>query len=228
MIPLDGAKVNASWTPPGAPKHTWINGLRSGAGRADRPGHRAGQPACFFRRTIRETDVRILLTEQQIQEGVHRLAEKVNDAYHDRPVTVLAVLTGSIVLLADLIRRLTMPLRVGVVQASSYRGKVTTPGPLTINPELMPDIRDRSVLLVDDIFDTGRTLAALAERLRQWEPTSLQSAVLLRKQGRQEVEYQPDFCAFTIPNVFVVGYGLDYDDQYRNLPYLAAVEESDL
>ena len=80
------------------------------------------------------------------------------------------------------------------------------------------------MLLVDDIFDTGRTLTALTERLRQWEPTSLKSAVLLRKEGRQEVDYRPDYCAFTIPDVFVVGYGLDYNDQYRNWPDIAVLK----
>lgn len=172
--------------------------------------------------------MRVLLTEEQIRDGVERLAKQVEADYNDRAVTVLSVLTGSIVLLADLIRKLPMPLRVGVIQASSYRGKATTPGPLIVHPELVPDVRDRHVLLVDDIFDTGRTLTALTERLRQWKPTSLKSMVLLRKEGRQEVDYRPDYCAFTIPDVFVVGYGLDYDDQYRNLPYLAALEESDL
>jgi hypoxanthine phosphoribosyltransferase len=92
----------------------------------------------------------------------------------------------------------------------------------------MLDISGRDVLLVDDIFDTGHTLKNVVEKLHEFEPKSVKSAVLLRKHGRQEVVYEPDFTAFDIPDEFVVGYGLDYEDMYRNLPYLAALEEEDL
>jgi hypoxanthine phosphoribosyltransferase len=93
---------------------------------------------------------------------------------------------------------------------------------------MMLDISGRDVLLIDDIFDTGHTLAKVVELLAEFGPTSLRSAVLLRKSGRQEVVYQPDFVGFQIPDEFVVGYGLDYNDEYRNLPYLAALEPADL
>jgi hypoxanthine phosphoribosyltransferase len=130
-------------------------------------------------------------------------------------------------LLADLIRQLGMPLRVGVLQASSYKGG-TSRGQLTINAELMPDVARRDVLLVDDIFDTGHTLEQVVELVRGLGPTSVRSAVLLRKEGRQEVQYQPDFVAFEIPDEFVVGYGLDYRDAFRNLPFIAALDEEDI
>jgi hypoxanthine phosphoribosyltransferase len=97
-----------------------------------------------------------------------------------------------------------------------------------INADLMPDIEGRDVLLVDDIFDTGHTLVQVMERMRELRPRSLQSAVLLRKLGRQEVEANPDFIGFEIPDEFVVGFGLDYEDMYRNLPYLAILEADDL
>ena len=171
--------------------------------------------------------VRFLLSEDEIREGVERLARQVTADFQGLAPTIISVLTGSLVLLADLIRRLELPLRVGVVQAASYRGKATDPGRLEIHPELIPDIRGRDVLLLDDIFDTGKTLAGLMEHLRQLEPASLHSAVLLRKEGRQEVEMEPDYFEFVIPNVYVVGYGLDYNDEYRHLPYLAALEEED-
>ena len=138
------------------------------------------------------------------------------------------MLTGSIVLLADLIRQLDLPLEVGLVQARSYRGASTRPGELDIHAELLPEVRGRDVLLVDDIFDTGRTLAALLRQIGRLEPRSLRSAVLLRKCGRQEVAIEPDYFVFDIPNVFVVGYGLDYQDSYRHLPYVAELEEHDL
>ena len=155
------------------------------------------------------------------------MAAEISHAYGANPLTVIAVMTGSVVLLADLIRLLGMPLRVGVLQASSYKGGMAR-GELVINADLMPDVAGRDVLLIDDIFDTGHTLAKVVERVRELGPASVRSGVLLRKTGRQEVEYQPDFVAFEIPDDFVVGYGLDYRDAYRNLPYIATLEEHDI
>lgn len=170
--------------------------------------------------------MKILLSESDLQDGVKNLAQEITACYQDQPLTIISVLTGSVVLLADTIRQLSMPLRVGVVQAASYVGDQR--GELTIISDLMPDISRRDVLLIDDIFDTGRTLEQVVQLLEKFSPSSVRSAVLLRKTGRQEVEYEPDFVAFDIPDRFVVGYGLDYNDEYRNLPYLAALEESDL
>lgn len=170
--------------------------------------------------------VKILLDEKQLNEGVEKLAQSINAHYGEKPLTIICILTGSIVLGADLIRKLRMPLRVGVVQTSSYEG--TQRGELTINSEMMLDIRDRDVLLIDDIFDTGHTLVKVTELVTTHGPKSLQSAVLLCKTGRQEVEFRPEFIAFDIPDEFVVGYGLDYNDEYRNLPYLACLEDSDI
>jgi hypoxanthine phosphoribosyltransferase len=172
--------------------------------------------------------MKVLLSKEQLYDGVTRMAEKITACYEDRQLTIVGVLTGSVVLLADLIRVLELPMRVGVLQASSYRGATTTRGELVINSELMLDISGRDVLLVDDIFDTGHTLVRTLEKMKEFEPTSIRSAVLLRKHGRQEVDYKPDFVAFDIPDEFVVGYGLDYEDMYRNLPYLAALEPEDI
>lgn len=172
--------------------------------------------------------MKTLLTPDELQEGVARMASEIAQCYADRQLTIISVLTGSIVLVADLIRRIDLPMRIGVINASSYRGAATRPGELTINDELMLDIAGRDVLLVDDIFDTGHTLVQVMERMREFKPASIRSAVLLRKQGRQEVDAEPDFVGFEIPDKFVVGYGLDYEDLYRNLPYLAALEEEDL
>ena len=168
-----------------------------------------------------------LLSEEEIHQRVTRMAGQISSHYENRPLTIVGVLTGSIVLLADVIRQLNMPIRVGVVHASSYRG-ATMRGPLVINSDLMPDIADRDVLLIDDILDTGHTLVELLELMKRLGPTSIRTAVLLRKHGRQQVELQPDFVGFDIPNEFVVGYGLDYNDEYRHLPYVAALEPSDL
>jgi hypoxanthine phosphoribosyltransferase len=172
--------------------------------------------------------VKQLLSEAQIRDGVERLAGEIGQFYSGRPLSVIGVLTGSLVLVADLIRRIDLPLRVGVIQARSYRGAATRPGPLTVNDTMLPDIRYRDVLLVDDIFDTGHTLATLVSQIRFLEPRSVRSAVLLRKLGRQEVDFSPDHVAFEIPDQFVVGYGLDYQDAYRHLPFVAALEPHDL
>lgn len=172
--------------------------------------------------------MRTLYTKQQLHEGVQRMAREVTAVYGDRPLSIVSVLTGSVVLVADLIRELEMPLRVGVIEASSYGGQRTSRGDLSVNAELMFDIRGRDVLLVDDIFDTGHTLVQVIAKTHEFGPRSVRSAVLLRKHGRQEVAEQPDFVGFEIPDEFVVGYGLDYDDHYRNLPYLAVLEPEDL
>jgi len=171
--------------------------------------------------------VKPLLTEREIHAAVDQLARRLNDDYAQAPLTLIGVMTGSFVFMADLIRLLQMPLRVGVVQASSYRGG-TLPGKLAINAEMMPDIAGRDVLLVDDIFDTGHTLVEVLRLMHELQPTSIRTAVLLLKEGRQEVAQQPDYVAFRIPDAFVVGYGLDYQDQYRNLSYIASLEPDDI
>ncbi len=173
------------------------------------------------------TAVKVLLSEQELREGVARMADEITRSTGQRPLTIVGVMTGSIVVLADLIRLLEMPLRVGVVQASSYRDG-TAPGKLVLNADLMLDISERDVLLVDDIFDTGHTMVEVISLMEKLKPTSIRSAVLLRKEGRQEVDMHPDFVGFDIPDEFVVGYGLDYQDAYRNLPYLAALESDEI
>lgn len=169
-----------------------------------------------------------LLSEEQVREGVGRLAGEVARRYAGRPLTVVGVLTGSLVLVADLIRLLDLPLRVGVIQTRSYRGASTQPGALDIDRAMLPDMKNEDVLLVDDIFDTGRTLTAVVDEVRALEPRSIRTAVLLLKSGRQATNFRPDHVAFEIPDAFVVGYGLDYQDRYRHLPYVAVLEPDDL
>lgn len=173
--------------------------------------------------------MKTLLTEEQLRQGIERLADEIRRHYQGRPLTIVGVLIGSVVFLADLIRRLDMPLRVDLVQARSYRNGGTKPGPLVVNLELLStDVRGREVLLVDDIFDTGNTLWELLPQLDDLEPGNVRTAVLLRKSDRCTVPMKPDFVGFDIPNAFVVGYGLDYHDMHRNLPYLAVLEAHEL
>lgn len=169
-----------------------------------------------------------LLSETEIEAAVNDLGRRIATEYRGRPLTILGVLTGSIILLSDLIRRIDLPLKVGLIQASSYRGSATEPGTLTINADLLPDITGRDIVLIDDIFDTGKTLQALLRTIEAKQPSSLRSAVLLWKADRRQVDITPDYYCFKIPDRFVVGYGLDYNDEYRHLPYIAALDDGDL
>lgn len=183
-------------------------------------GHQIPIPPSFTR-------MRVLLTETELTAGVERLAGEIESHYQKRPLTVIAVMTGSLVLFADLIRRMGMPQRVGVIRASSYRGG-TSSGELTVDAGMMIDVKGRDVLLVDDIFDTGKTLDRLTGMLSEFGAKSVRTAVLLHKQREHAVSMRPDFVAFEIPDEFVVGYGLDYLDMYRNLPYLAVLEADEI
>ena len=167
----------------------------------------------------------ILLPAERIQQRVAELAGQVAADFRGRPVTIVGVLTGCLMFLADLVRHLDLPLRIGLIQASSYRGAATDPGELRLDPQLLPDVRGRHVLLLDDILDTGQTMSRLVQHFRGLGAASVAVVVLLRKCGRQKVALEPDYCGFDIPDAFVVGYGLDFNDQYRNLPYLAVFPE---
>ena len=170
--------------------------------------------------------MQVLVTATEIHQSIDRLAEEINRREEGRPLTVIAVMTGSIIFLADLVRKLNMPLRIGVIQARSYAG--TQRGSLSMNSDMLPEVAGRDVLVIDDIFDTGHTLIEVLGLLGELQPRSIRTAVLVFKQGKQLVSLRPDYVGFEIPDVFVVGYGLDYDDAYRNLPYLAALEPADI
>lgn len=169
-----------------------------------------------------------LLSQDEIRDAIERLAGQLRTRYGQRPLTIVGILTGSLVMLADLIRRLDMPLRVAVIQARAPRGRPAGRAALVVDDKLLATVAGRDVLVVDDIFDTGRTLVDALARLVDHGPTTIRTAVLLRKIGRCEVTIVPDYVMFDIPDEFVVGYGLDYDDRYRNLPFVAALESSDL
>jgi hypoxanthine phosphoribosyltransferase len=167
--------------------------------------------------------MQILLPADRIQQRVSELARQIAADYNGQPVTIVGVLTGCLMFLADLVRQLDLALRIDFIQANSYRGAATKPSELHIHPGLAPDVRGRHVLLLDDILDTGQTLVRVRSHLHGLGATSLRIAVLLRKRGRQEVPVEPDYCGFEIPNQFVVGYGLDYNDEYRHLPYIGVL-----
>lgn len=172
--------------------------------------------------------MKVLIDQEQINSRVISLGRELAKEYQNRPLTIIGILTGSLVLLADLIRAIDVPHQIGLIQASSYRGKTTSAGTLQVNLDYLPDIKDRDVLLVDDIFDTGKTMQNVLAQINELEPLSLKSAVLLWKEEATEVDFAPDFHCFNIPNHFVVGYGLDFNNEYRHLPFIASLEGTDL
>ncbi len=172
--------------------------------------------------------MRVLLSAAELSAGIDRLAADVRREGPETALVVVGVLTGSIVIVADLIRRLNGPVRVSMAWASSYRGTATRPGELQLHLDLLPDLAGQDVLVVDDIFDTGRTMEAIVAAITSRGAARVRSLVLLQKQGRSEVAMSPDFVGFEIPDVFVVGYGLDYDGTLRQLDHVAALDEDDI
>ena len=191
--------------------------------RLPRPVDRPLELPCQQRRFPR---MDVLISQAEIQKRVAELARQIEADHQGRALTVVGILTGSLVFLADLIRNLHIPLRIGLLQASSYRGATTvSSGAVILNESFAPDVAGRDVLLLDDILDTGRTVVTLVERMKDRGATRVRTAVLLRKIGRQVVPFEPDYCGFTIPDQFVVGYGLDFNDDYRHLPYIGVLTE---
>ncbi len=166
----------------------------------------------------------MLVSEGQIAARVAELGQALARDYAQANPVLVGVLQGAVPFVADLMRGLPIDLTVDFLRASSYGSGTSSSGTVRLVADLAVDIADRHVLLVDDIVDTGLTLAALKRTLEARRPRSVRTCVLLDKTGRRETEVTIDYVGFTIPNVFVVGYGLDYDGLYRNLPYVAALD----
>lgn len=173
--------------------------------------------------------MQVLLDEATLREGVDRLARQIEERYRGKPLTLVGVLLGSVVFLGDLMRRLTIPYGVAMISSRQMASENTRQGPLVIHADsLMPEVKGRHVLIVDDIFDTGETLWELVPQLDEFNAKSVHAAVLLKKQGRQRVPISPLFVGFEIPDVYVVGYGMDYRGYYRHLPYIAALSPEEM
>ncbi len=165
----------------------------------------------------------VILSAAQIAEGVRKLAAQINRDYAGREVVLVGVLTGAAVFLSDLMRQLTVPVQVDFIAVSSYENATVSSGRVRVLKDLTCEVAGRDVLVVEDIVDTGRSLQAILELVRQRGAASVKTVCLLSKPSRREVDVTPDYCAFEIPDKFVVGYGLDYAQKYRNLPYIAAL-----
>ena len=164
----------------------------------------------------------VLITETQIARRIRQLSRKLEEDFRGRELAVVAVLNGTIMFLADLIRHLNLPLRLDFIGVSSY-GVGTESGELVFTKELRLDVRGRDVLLVDDILDTGKTLTRVLAKLRELEPRQIKTCVFLEKAARREFDVNADYVGFSIPDLFVVGYGLDFAERYRNLPFVGVL-----
>lgn len=169
--------------------------------------------------------MKTLLSKEEIEQIVLELATRINNDYQNRKILAVGILKGSVIFLADLVRKLSMPIELDFIQVASYVGTKSS-GEIKIIKDLSTDISSRDVLLVEDIIDTGRTLNLLKSELLKRHPQSLKVVALLDKPSRREVEFKADYVGREIPDEFVIGYGLDCDEKYRHLPYIAIIKSN--
>lgn len=165
---------------------------------------------------------RVLISRGNIAGRVEALSREIRRDFAGRDLVVVAILNGTVMFLADLIRHLSIPLRLDFIGVSSYRAN-TESGELVFTKELRLDVAGRDVLLIDDILDTGKTLARVTARLQKANPRCVRSCVLLEKAARKVEQVKADYVGFSIPDLFVVGYGLDFAERYRNLPFIGVL-----
>ena len=185
------------------------------------PGIRQGDAALAPPRWRKEVE-RVLITEDQIAHRIRALAQVIARDYAGREMVVVSLLNGTVMFLADLIRNLSLPLRLDFIGVSSY-GAGTESGELVFTKELRLSVRGRDVLLVDDILDTGKTLYRVLAKLRALKPRRIRTCVLLNKAARRVEDVEAYYVGFEIPDFFVVGYGLDFAERYRNLPFVGVL-----
>jgi len=168
---------------------------------------------------------RVLFDEPAIHRRLDDIAALVSSDYRDRELTVIAVLHGSLMFVADLLRRIPLPLKLDCVSVASYHGTAQSSSEVVFKEVTVPDVVGRDVLILDDILDSGHTLAAIREKLETAKPRSIRVCVLLSKKKQRAREVTPDYVGFEIEDEFVVGYGLDFRERYRNLPYIGVLRK---
>jgi hypoxanthine phosphoribosyltransferase len=166
---------------------------------------------------------RILFDEATILARLDEIAQEIVADYRERELTVIAVLNGSLIFMADLLRRIPLPLKLDCLSVASYHGGTKSSGEVVFKQVMLPDVKGRHILILDDILDSGLTLNAIRRRLEEAEPRSVRICVLLEKQIERAAPVQADYVGFQIGNEFVVGYGLDYMERYRNLPCIGVL-----
>ena len=168
---------------------------------------------------------KILITEDEIKEAIKKAGEQISSTYDGRPILLVSILNGAFVFMADLCREITVPCEIAFMCAKSYYKGTVSKGTVHITMDLEQDISNYHVIIVEDIIDTGRTLNDIVKLLKTRNPLSLRVVTLLDKPSRRIVDFEPDLALFTIPDHFVIGYGLDCGEYYRNLPYIAEYKE---
>lgn len=170
--------------------------------------------------------IKDFISQEQIQAKVKSLGEKITKTYQGESIVMLGVLKGSFIFLADLCRNVDLPVELEFIGLSSYKDQTTSSGKITITSPLSTSIKDKHILIVEDIFDTGLTLKFLLEHLEQYAPKSLKICTLLKKELASQIPLTIDFYGFSIPNEFVVGYGLDVAEHLRHLPMISILQKS--
>ncbi len=168
---------------------------------------------------------RVLITEREIRDAVRKAGAEIDKIYDGRPILLVSILKGSFVFMADICRAVSVPCEIGFMCAKSYYDGTESSGVVKITMDLDRDIMGYHVVIVEDIVDTGRTLHDIVRILGARKPLSLRVFTLLDKPSRRLVDFKPDYALFTIPDHFVIGYGLDCAELYRNLPYIAEYDE---
>lgn len=168
---------------------------------------------------------KIILTEEEIRTKISETGRIISEKYEDKPLLLVSILKGAFIFLADLCRSLTIPCEIGFMRVSSYYDGTDSTGEVSIVMDLDQDVSNYHVIIVEDIIDTGRTLHDIIKRIKARNPLSLEVITLLDKPERRTVDLKADISLFEIPDLFVVGYGLDCGEHYRNLPYIAEYSE---
>ncbi len=168
---------------------------------------------------------RVLFDEVTILRRLDELAAEISAEYREHELTVIAILNGSIILMADLLRRIPLPLKLDCLSVASYHGGTVSSGEVVFRQIALPDVTGRHILILDDILDSGVTLAAISEKLATERPLSVKICVLLRKLKARSRPVEADYVGFNIGDEFVVGYGLDYMEKYRNLPCIGVLRK---
>lgn len=166
----------------------------------------------------------VVISEEEIKRKIREVGRWISDEYKDKPLLIISILKGSFVFASDLIRAIDIPCEVAFMVAKSYSGS-TSCGEVKISLDVEQDLSKYHVIIAEDIIDTGRTLSLVVEKLKERNPLSLKVITLLDKPDRRVVKMDADISLFTIPDLFIIGYGLDYNDAYRNLPYVAEYDE---
>ena len=164
---------------------------------------------------------KILITEDEIKSAIKKAGEEISSTYDGRPILLVSILNGAFVFMADLCRAITVPCEIAFMCAKSYYNGTQSSGIVNITMDLDQDVKDYHLVIVEDIIDTGRTLNDVVKLLKSRNPISLTVVTLLDKPDRRVVDFKADYALFTIPDEFVIGYGLDCGEFYRNLPYIA-------